>query len=290
MKKLISVLLALTLLCACAGFACAEASDAKPVILVVSFGTSYNDSREATIGAIEADIAAAYPDYEVRRAFTAQTVIDILAERDGLEIDNVTEAMDQLVADGVQQVVVQPTHIMNGYEYDDLVEEISAYEDQFDSLALGAPLLTSYEDYESVVDALLAESEYAGSADTALVFMGHGTHHFANAAYSQLEAMMQAAGYVNAFVGTVEGFPTLEIVEGKLATYGAQKVVLAPLMVVAGDHASNDMAGDEEDSWKTILTQDGYEVECVLEGMGQNAAIRALYVEHVGAAIENGSL
>ena len=196
MKKLISVLLALTLLCACAGFACAEASDAKPVILVVSFGTSYNDSREATIGAIEADIAAAYPDYEVRRAFTAQTVIDILAERDGLEIDNVTEAMDRLVADGVKEVVVQPTHIMNDYEYDDVVEEISAYEDQFDSLALGAPLLTSYEDYEAVVEALLAESEYAGSADTALVFMGHGTHHFANAAYSQLEAMMQAAGYV----------------------------------------------------------------------------------------------
>ena len=179
---------------------------------------------------------------------------------------------------------------MNGYEYDDVVEEISAYEDQFDSLALGAPLLTSYEDYEAVVEALLAESEYAGSADTALVFMGHGTHHFANAAYSQLEAMMQAAGYVNAFVGTVEGFPTLDIVEGKLATYGAQKVILAPLMVVAGDHASNDMAGDEEDSWKTILTQAGYEVECVLEGMGQNVAIRALYVEHVAAAIENGSL
>ena len=147
MKKLISVLLALTLLCACAGFACAEASDAKPVILVVSFGTSYNDSREATIGAIEADIAAAYPDYEVRRAFTAQTVIDILAERDGLEIDNVTEAMDRLVADGVKEVVVQPTHIMNGYEYDDVVEVLSAYEDQFDSLALCAPILTSYEDY-----------------------------------------------------------------------------------------------------------------------------------------------
>lgn len=290
MKRLISALLALTLLYTFAGVGCADASDVKPVILVVSFGTSYNDSREVTIGAIEADIAKAYPDYEVRRAFTAQTIIDILAERDGLEIDNVTEAMERLVADGVQEVVVQPTHIMNGYEYDDLVDEVKAYEGQFDSLVLGAPLLTAYEDYEAVIDALLARNEYAGSDDTALVFMGHGTHHFANAAYSQLEAMMQASGYVNAFVGTVEGFPTLSVVEGKLATYGAQKVILAPLMVVAGDHASNDMAGDEEDSWKTILTQDGYEVECVLKGMGQNADIRALYVKHVGAAIEGAGL
>lgn len=289
MKKMFSLILALAMLCGCAGIASAEEETVKPVILVVSFGTSYNDSRDVTIGAIEADIAAAYPDYEVRRAFTAQTIIDILAEREGLQIDNVTEAMDRLVADGVKNVVVQPTHIMHGYEYDDMVEEIMPYADSFDSLAIGEPLLSSFEDYEAVTAALLADNENAGSADTALVFMGHGTEHFANATYSELEAVMQAEGYTNAFVGTVEGFPTLEVVQGKLAVYGAKNVVLMPLMVVAGDHANNDMAGDEEDSWKTILTNAGYEVECVLEGMGQNAAIRAIYVEHVGAAIAGGN-
>lgn len=289
MKKMFSLILALAMLCGCAGIASAEEETVKPVILVVSFGTSYNDSRDVTIGAIEADIAAAYPDYEVRRAFTAQTIIDILAEREGLQIDNVTEAMDRLVADGVKNVVVQPTHIMHGYEYDDMVEEIMPYADSFDSLAIGEPLLSSFEDYEAVTAALLADNENAGSADTALVFMGHGTEHFANATYSELEAVMQAEGYTNAFVGTVEGFPTLEVVQGKLAVYGAKNVVLMPLMVVAGDHANNDMAGDEEDSWKTILTNAGYEVECVLEGMGQNAAIRAIYVEHVGAAIVGGN-
>lgn len=288
MKKLFSLLVALTMLCSCMGIACAEETT-KPVILVVSFGTSYNDSRDVTIGAIEADIAAAYPDYEVRRAFTAQTIIDILAEREGLEIDNVTEAMERLVADGVKNVVIQPTHIMHGYEYDDMVKEVMTYADSFESLAIGEPLLSSFEDYEAVTAALLADNENAGSADTALVFMGHGTEHFANATYSELEAVMQANGYTNAFVGTVEGFPTLEVVQGKLSVYGAQKVVLMPLMVVAGDHANNDMAGDEEDSWKTILTNAGYEVECVLEGMGQNAAIRAIYVEHVGAAMASGN-
>lgn len=289
MKKMFSLILALAMLCGCAGIASAEEETVKPVILVVSFGTSYNDSRDVTIGAIESDIAAAYPDYEVRRAFTAQTIIDILADREGLEIDNVTEAMERLVADGVKNVVVQPTHIMHGYEYDDMVEEIMAYADSFYSLAIGEPLLSSFEDYEAVTAALLADNENAGSADTALVFMGHGTEHFANATYSELEAVMQAEGYTNAFVGTVEGFPTLEVVQGKLAVYGAKNVVLMPLMVVAGDHANNDMAGDEEDSWKTILTNAGYEVECVLEGMGQNAAIRAIYVEHVGAAIAGGN-
>ena len=288
MKKMFSLLLVLALLCGCMGIACAEET-AKPVILVVSFGTSYNDSRDVTIGAIEEDIAAAYPDYEVRRAFTAQTIIDILAERDDLEIDNVTEAMERLVADGVKNVVVQPTHIMHGYEYDDMVAEVMAYADSFDGLAIGEPLLSSFEDYEAVTAALLADNENAGSADTALVFMGHGTEHFANATYSELESVMQAEGYTTAFVGTVEGFPTLEVVQGKLAVYGAKNVVLMPLMVVAGDHANNDMAGDEEDSWKTILTNTGYEVECILEGMGQNAAIRAIYIEHVGAAIAGGN-
>lgn len=288
MKNMLAILLALIGIMGCMSFTSAE--EAKPVILVVSFGTSYTDNLDLSIGAVEADIAAAFPGYEIRRAFTAQTVIDILSERDGHAIDNVIEAMDKLVADGITKVVVQPTHVMNGAEYDDMIAEITPYADKFEVMAVGTPLLTSYEDYEAVIAALLADNENAGSADTALVYMGHGTHHFANATYSQLEAMMHAEGYENAFVGTVEGFPTLEVVQSQVAAYGANKIILMPLMVVAGDHACNDMAGDEEDSWKVILTDAGYDVECVLEGLGQNADIRAIYVDHVKAAIAGSGL
>ena len=288
MKKVLALGLILMMLLGCMSVASAE--EVKPVILVVSFGTSYNDNRELTIGAVEADIQAAYPDWEVRRAFTAQTIIDILAERDGIETDNVTEAMERLVADGVKKVVLQPTHLMHGYEYDDVMAEIAPYIDQFDSFAVGEPLLSSIEDYEGVIDALLAENENVVSEDVALVYMGHGTHHFANAAYSQMELMLHAEGYENAFVGTVEGFPALENVMAEVAAYGAGKVILTPFMVVAGDHANNDMAGDEEDSWKTAFAEAGYEVECVLEGMGQNPAIRAIYVEHVRDAMASAGL
>ena len=286
MKKIFALVLALLLLLSCAAFA----EETKPVILVVSFGTSYNDNRDLSIGAVEQAIQAAYPDWEVRRAFTAQTIIDILDERDGIDIDNVTEAMDRLVADGVKQVVIQPTHVMNGYEYDDVVAEIAPYADQFEGFAVGAPLLTSIEDYEAVTEALLADNEYVGSEDTAIVYMGHGTEHFANATYSQMQLMMQAAGYENVFVGTVEGFPALDNVMASVTAFGAEKVVLYPFMVVAGDHANNDMAGDEEDTWKTAFTNAGFEVECVLEGMGQNPAIQAVYVEHVQAAMEENGL
>ena len=287
MKKLLALLLVLTVVFGCMG--CVSAEEAKPVILVVSFGTSYTDNLDLSIGAVEADIAAAFPEYEVRRAFTAQTVIDILGG-ENKAIDNVTEAMERLVADGVKKVVVQPTHVMNGAEYDDVMAEIAPYAEKFDVMAVGAPLLTTHEDYEAVIDALLADNANVGSADVALVYMGHGTHHFANATYSQLEGMMHAEGYENAFVGTVEGFPTLEVVQAQVTAYGAKKIVLMPLMVVAGDHANNDMAGDEEDAWKVILTNAGFEVECVLEGLGQNAEIRAIYVDHIKAAIAESGL
>ncbi|MBP3652650.1 MAG: sirohydrochlorin cobaltochelatase [Clostridia bacterium] len=286
MKNILEIVLTLVMLLSCAAFA----EEAKPVILVVSFGTSYNDNRDLSIGGVEKAIQAAYPEWEVRRAFTAQTVIDILDERDAIDTDNVTEAMDKLVADGVKKVVIQPTHVMNGAEYDDAMAEIAPYADKFEGFAVGAPLLTDLEDYEAVTEALLAENEYAGSEDTAIVYMGHGTHHFANATYSQAQLVMQAAGYENAFVGTVEGFPALENVMANVTAYGAEKVVLYPFMVVAGDHASNDMAGDEEDSWKNAFTNAGFEVECVLEGLGQNAGVQAVYVEHVQAAMEENGL
>ena len=259
---------------------------AEKVLLAVSFGTSYNDSREVTIGAIEEALQAAYPEYEVRRAFTSQIIIDILAERDGLEIDNVTEAMERLVADGVKEVVVQPAHVMSGYEYDDVVAEVAAYADQFDSFKIGSPLLTSTEDYDSVVSIITAETQEYVADDTAIVFMGHGTHHEANATYATLQQCLDDAGYENYFIGTVEATPSLDDIIALVDASGVTKVVLLPLMIVAGDHANNDMAGDEEDSWKSAFEAAGYEVECVLKGLGQYEGIQDMIVAHAGDAAE----
>ena len=261
-------------------------AETKPVLLAVSFGSSYNETRDLTIGAVEAALQAAYPEYEVRRAFTSQIVIDILEEREKMEIDNVIEAMDRLVADGVKEVVIQPTHVMPGFEYDDVMAEIADYADKFDSMKVGDPLLTSDDDYDALVASLVEETAEYNVEGTAIVFMGHGTHHEANATYSRLEKRLHAAGYTNYFVGTVEGAPLIdEVIESVKAT-DATKVVLLPLMIVAGDHANNDMAGDEEDSWKTAFINAGYEVECVLKGLGQYEGVQNLLVEHAGNAIE----
>ncbi|MBP3854994.1 MAG: sirohydrochlorin cobaltochelatase [Ruminiclostridium sp.] len=253
----------------------------KPVILMVSFGTSYNDSRDKTIGTIEEAVQAANPDYDVRRAFTSQIIIDKLKERDGLEIDNVDEAFARLEADGVKDLTVQPTHVMSGYEYDDLIEVVRANADKFDSVKVGAPLLTSDEDYTNVINAItVATSEY-DDGETAIVFMGHGTEHSSNATYSRLQQKLIDAGKKPYCIGTVEAEPSIEDVVAFVKNFGYKRVILEPLMVVAGDHANNDMAGDEEDSWKTILTNEGFEVVPVLRGLGEIPAIRDIYVDHV---------
>ncbi len=268
--------------------AAVPAEDGKTAILVVSFGTSYNESRDLTIGAIETAIADAFPEYEVRRAFTSQIIIDILAEREGLEIDNVEEALDRAVADGITKLVVQPTHLMSGYEYTDLADALDAYADKFDAIALGAPLLTSDADYDSVIKAITAVTADYDDGETAICFMGHGTEADSNGVYAALQEKLTAAGYENYYIGTVEATPGLEDVIAALGENGTyKKVVLRPLMVVAGDHANNDMAGDEEDSWKVVLTQEGYEVEPVLEGLGQIPEIQKLYVEHTQDAIDS---
>ena len=267
-----------------------EEAKADAAILVVSFGTSYNDSRDLTIGAIEEAIAGAFPEYEVRRAFTSQIIIDKLQERDGLAIDNVTEALDRAEADGIRELIVQPTHLMDGYEYTDLAEELSGYTDRFDRILLGAPLLTSDADYDAVIAAITEHTASHDDGETAVCFMGHGTEADSNAVYASLQEKLTAAGYENYYIGTVEAEPTLDDVIVALQEKGTYtKVVLEPLMVVAGDHANNDMAGEEEDSWKTALENEGYEVECILEGLGQIPAIQELYVEHVQAAIDAGT-
>ncbi|MCR2024929.1 sirohydrochlorin cobaltochelatase [Anaerotruncus colihominis] len=255
----------------------------RKALLAVSFGTSYKKTRDAAIGAIESDLQAAYPDYTVHRAFTSRMILKKLRERDGLQIDTVGEALERLAAEGVGTLVIQPTHVMNGIEYDRMMADAAPYLCRFAAVSFGAPLLNSAADYDAVVRALIAE--LAPADDTALVLMGHGTEHFADSAYAALDYRFKAMGYPNVFVGTVEGYPMLEHVLAGIRAGGYRKAVLFPLMVVAGDHAANDMAGDEPDSWKNQLLRAGCQVQCVLRGMGEYKSIRALYTAHAGAAI-----
>lgn len=258
----------------------------KKAILVVSFGTSYNDTRAVTIDAIEDDIIHAFPEYDVTRAFTSQIIIDKVAKRDGITFENVKQAMDRLVSEGYGTVICQPTHVMNGFEYDDMVAEVSTYKENFANLAIGSPLLSSSEDYANLTKTLkevLPQTE----EDEAIVFMGHGSEHPANSAYSALAYQFLLEGNPNMLVGTVEGFPDVNTVIELAKKNNIKKVYLTPLMVVAGDHANNDMAGDEEDSWKTIFKSEGFEVEPILKGMGEYPEIRALYVAHTQDAIDS---
>ncbi len=264
-----------------------DMSDAKKAILVVSFGTSYNDNRAKTIGAVEKDIAAAFPDWEVRRAFTSKMIIAKLLKRDGEKIDYIDEALERLADDGFEEVVVQPTHIMNGTEYDFVFDAVCDRAALFSSIRIGAPLLTTLEDYDNILEAVKKDIVPEAGADTTVVFMGHGTEHFANATYSQLQLKFRLCGMPNVYVTTVEGFPdfddTLELMKGK----GIKKVALIPFMVVAGDHANNDMAGDEEDSMKNVFTRAGYDVICIVKGLAEFPAFRQLFVEHVRNAIKD---
>ena len=255
-------------------------------LLVVSFGTSFNDNRRETIGAIEKAMIGAFPEYSVRRAFTSQIIIDHVRSRDGEVIDNVTEALERAVSNGVKQLVVQPTHLMDGFEYNDLVDELASYSDAFEKIAVGTPLLTAEEDFGAVADAITAAMQGYDDGETAIVFMGHGTEAASNRVYPQMQALLTDRGCVNYFIGTVEAEPSLADVLAAVQQSGSfRRVVLRPLMVVAGDHANNDMAGDDADSWKSVFQAAGYDVECVLEGLGSDEAIRQLYVVHARAAM-----
>ncbi len=256
-------------------------------LLVVSFGTSYNDNRRLTIGAIENALEVAFPDFSVRRAFTSQIIIDHVFQRDGEVIDNVTQALDRAVENGVKTLVVQPTHLMSGYEYNDLADELAEYADAFESIAMGVPLLDTDDDFATVADALAKATEAYNDDETAICLMGHGTEAESNKVYAKMQTVMDKAGHNNIFIGTVESTPSVEDVLAMVQAGNYKKVVLRPMMIVAGDHANNDMAGDEPDSWKSIFEAAGYEVTCVVEGLGSLGEIQSLIVQHAQAAVDS---
>ena len=255
-------------------------------LLVVSFGTSYNDNRRLTVGAIENTLEEAFPDFSVRRAFTSQIIIDHVLSRDGEVIDNVTQALERAVDNGVKTLVVQPTHLMHGFEYNDLIEEILPYVDAFEEVVVAEPLLTSEEDFALVAEAVVKAVKEYDDGETAICFMGHGTEAESNAVYAKMQEVMKAAGHDNVYIGTVEATPSVEDVLAMVQAGDYKKVVLRPLMIVAGDHANNDMAGDEEDSWKSIFEAAGYEVTCVIEGLGQLEEVQQLFVQHTQAVLD----
>ena len=278
-------------------------------LLVVSFGTSFNDSRAEDIGGIEKALEAAYPDWSVRRAFTAQIIINHVQARDDEKIDNVDQALERAVDNGVKNLVVQPTHLMHGAEYDELVETLDNYKDKFETVTVAEPMLGEVgsdatvinEDKAKVAEAITAEAVKTAGYDsldaakedgTAFVFMGHGTSHSAKVSYSQMAAQMKDLSYDNVFIGTVEGEPEETACENVIEAVkeaGYTKVVLRPLMVVAGDHANNDMAGDDEDSWKSQFTASGYfdSVDTQISGLGRIEAIQQIYIDHTKDAIDS---
>ena len=276
-------------------------------ILVVSFGTSFNDSRVQDIKSIEDAIQAAFPDWSVRRAFTAQIIINHIQARDGEAIDNMDQALERAVANGVRALVVQPTHLMHGAEYDEMMEALEGYKDKIETIRVAEPLLGEVgsdaavinADKEAVAKAIVADTAADGGfADaavaakegTAFVLMGHGTAHVAKVTYSQMQTQMGKLGYDNVFVGTVEGEPeetACEAVIEAVKAAGYKNVILRPLMVVAGDHANDAVAGGEEDSWKSLFGADGSfdSVTAQIAGLGSIAGVQDLYVAHTRAVI-----
>lgn len=257
-------------------------------ILVVSFGTSHPDTRKKTIDAVEKELAAAYPEYRVYRAWTSGMIIRKLKERDGYHVNTVTEALEQMKADGIRELVVQPTHVINGFENEQMIAEVSGAAEDFEKVSCGAPLLTTSEDGEAVIRVLMEEFGTLNE-DTALVFLGHGTTHYANTVYAALDYQMKDMGYRNAYIGTVEAYPSMESLKRRIEEGGYKKVILAPFMIVAGEHAKHDMAGDDPQSWRCQFEDMGCQVECVFRGLGEYEGIRRLLAEHAREAMEKGA-
>ena len=253
-------------------------------ILVVSFGTSYKETREKTLDSIVKDFEKEFGKENVYSAYTSQMIINRVKERDGIKINNVTDAMEEIKAKEIGTLYVQPTHILNGQEYEKMLALMEPFRENFEKIVVGKPLLTDSEDYDKIVEIMSEEIGEIGS-DEVVVLMGHGTGHFIDAAYAALDYRFKAKSSDRIFVATVEGYPEINDIESAIADTKAKKIRMIPFMVVAGDHATNDMAGDE-DSWKTMMEEKGYQVECVLQGLGEYPKVRELYVEHLKTAIE----
>ncbi|MBR3743341.1 MAG: sirohydrochlorin cobaltochelatase [Clostridia bacterium] len=264
-------------------------AEGKRVLLVVSTGTKQAESRENAIGAIEQDLAAAYPEMEIRRAFMSELIISLIEEQDGVKFDNIVTAMRRMIADGVTDVVIQPTFVMNGSYQESLIEQVSPFEGLFDSFKIGDALLSSEDDYTLLSQAIAEISTPYLNDDTAVIWMGHGTEHASNDTYQIIQNKVNASGQARILVGTVEAEPSLDDVLAAAQAMNAKKVVLMPLMVTAGTHAYEDMAGDEEDSWKTAFESAGFQVECVLKGLGEYENIRAMFVQHAQSALQDSA-
>lgn len=300
MKKISSLI---TVFCMLVMFGCisiipsivsaASEQAGKKAILVVSFGTTYADTRKLTTEAVEDKIRTAFPDYEVRHAFTSRIIIKKLADRDGLKYDTEKQALDKLKAEGYKEIVVQPLHIEAGEEYEKLMRVVTQYEKSFDKITVGRPLLyyTGQEgekpdDYLLAIKALQSQFPQLGKNE-AVALMGHGGVHPSNTAYAAFQMKLQDAGLKNTFVFTVEGYPTVENLIEKLKANKIKKVTLMPMMLVAGDHANNDMAGDDKDSFKSQLIAAGFQVEAYIHGLGENPGIQDIYVQHTKDAVDN---
>ena len=258
----------------------------KKALLVVSFGTSFEEALPAIVN-IEETCKKAFPDYDFYRAFTSGMIIRKWARTKNVIIHNPDEVMKRLVAEGYEEVICQPTHIINGLEYDKMMNMLLAYKDQIPTIKVGTPLLTEEEDYKEACEIVMQELEKPLAKDEAFVFMGHGTEHFANSAYSQFENMLRDLGHESTYLGTVEGFPSLDYVIRRLKIREIKKVYVMPLMIVAGDHAHNDMAGDSPDSWVCQFENAGFEVCPIIKGLGEYPGIRRMYVEHAQKAIDS---
>lgn len=250
-------------------------------ILVVSFGTTHIDTRKKTIEILEQEIAKKFPKDKIYRAWTSKMIIQKVEKQEGIKVYNVKEAMEIMKNDGIQEVWVQPTHIINGIENDLMKEDVLAYQKDFKKIAFGSPLLSEDIDYKALVLAMVNILQAnIQESDTAIIFMGHGSTHYSNSTYAALDYRFKEMGYSNIYIGTVEAYPSLDTIIKILEKEKYKKIVLTPLMLVAGDHAKNDMAG-EEDSWKRILENKGYQVECLIKGLGEYIQIREIFINHL---------
>lgn len=252
----------------------------KRAILIVSFGTSVQETRRKTIDAFETLVKQTYPEWEVRRAFTSEMIINLLKKRDGIAVDTIQEALDRLKADGYTHLLVQPTHIINGIETTRMMHLLHRNRDSFLSMQIGAPLLSSPEDMKAVIAAIMADHA-ALPEDTGILCLGHGTEHHSNFAYPAFEYTARQMGYTRLFIGTVEGYPDIDTVLSHIENSGCRTIILLPLLFVAGDHARNDMAGDDPDSWKSRLEASGIQTICILKGLGEYPAVQSLFLEHM---------